>query len=134
MIKSVPDKDDNDFLKNSDVILLAGGDVGKGWDVIKRNGWDKIIKKKYCKGAILIGVSVGSIQLGVKGYQVNSEDVENETGFDTFTRFLIWCGTLLTEGWLDQFNIEVVVYGHLHIRSSKIINGIRHEEVSFGYP
>ncbi|NOQ24216.1 MAG: metallophosphoesterase [Bacteroidales bacterium] len=52
----------------------------------------------------------------------------------TFPRFSIWCGTTLTERWLDQFNIEVAIYGHLHIRSSKIINGVRHEEVSFGYP
>jgi hypothetical protein len=52
----------------------------------------------------------------------------------TFPRFSIWCGTILTEKWLDQFNIEVVIYGQLHIRSSKNIDGIRHEEVSFGYP
>jgi predicted phosphodiesterase len=52
----------------------------------------------------------------------------------TFPRFSIWCGTTQTQKWLDQFNIEVVIYGHLHIRSSKIINGVRHEEVSFGYP
>jgi predicted phosphodiesterase len=52
----------------------------------------------------------------------------------TFPRFSIWCGTTLTEKWLDQFNIEIVIYGHLHIRSSKNIDGIRHEEVSFGYP
>ena len=51
----------------------------------------------------------------------------------TFPRFSIWCGTTLTEKWLDQFNIKVIIYGHLHIRSSKIINGVRHEEVSFGY-
>ncbi len=52
----------------------------------------------------------------------------------TFPRFSIWCGTTLTEKWLDDFNIEIVVYGHLHIRSTKTINGIRHEEVSLGYP
>lgn len=52
----------------------------------------------------------------------------------TFPRFSIWCGTTQTEDWLNRFNIEVVVYGHLHIRSSNIINGVRHEEVSLGYP
>ncbi len=52
----------------------------------------------------------------------------------TFPRFSIWCGTTLTEKWLEEFNIEIVIYGHLHIPSTKVINGIRHEEVSFGYP
>ena len=52
----------------------------------------------------------------------------------TFPRFSIWCGTTNTQKWLDKFNIEIVIYGHLHIRSTKIIGGIRHEEVSLGYP
>lgn len=52
----------------------------------------------------------------------------------TYPRFSIWCGTTQTQKWLDEFNIKVVVYGHLHIRSTKIINGVRHEEVSLGYP
>lgn len=52
----------------------------------------------------------------------------------TFPRFSIWCGTTLTEKWLDLFNIKITIYGHLHIRSSKIVRGVKHEEVSFGYP
>jgi len=52
----------------------------------------------------------------------------------TFPRFSIWCGTTLTEQWLEKFNIEIAIYGHLHIPSTKLINGIRHEEVSLGYP
>lgn len=83
MIKSLPDKYDNDFLKSADIILLAGGDTDKGWDVIKRNGWDEIITKKYSAGAILIGVSAGAIQLSVKGYRDHFENVEKETSFDT---------------------------------------------------
>lgn len=52
----------------------------------------------------------------------------------TFPRFSIWCGTTLTEKWLNKFNIEIAIYGHLHIPSVKIIDRVRHEEVSFGYP
>ncbi len=52
----------------------------------------------------------------------------------TFPRFSIWCGTTMTKKWLDLFNIEIAIYGHLHIPSSKIIDGVRHEEVSLGYP
>jgi 3',5'-cyclic AMP phosphodiesterase CpdA len=49
-------------------------------------------------------------------------------------RFSIWCGTTRTEDWHRRFNIEAVVYGHLHLRSSKNIDGVRFEEVSLGYP
>jgi hypothetical protein len=49
-------------------------------------------------------------------------------------RFSIWCGTTKTEDWHRRFNIEAVVYGHLHLRSTKTIDGVRFEEVSLGYP
>lgn len=86
MIKSFPDKEDTDFLKSADIILLAGGDSGKGWEVIKQNGWDEIIIERYSKGVILIGVSAGAIQLGVKGYQTININ-EEEPIFETFQLF-----------------------------------------------
>lgn len=49
-------------------------------------------------------------------------------------RFSIWCGTTKTTDWHRRFNVEAVVYGHLHMRSSKNIDGVRFDEVSFGYP
>lgn len=49
-------------------------------------------------------------------------------------RFSIWCGTTKTEDWHRRFNIEAVLYGHLHLRSSREIDGVRFEEVSLGYP
>lgn len=49
-------------------------------------------------------------------------------------RFVIWCGTRRTENWHKQFNVEVVVSGHLHLRSTKWRDGVRFEEVSLGYP
>jgi 3',5'-cyclic AMP phosphodiesterase CpdA len=49
-------------------------------------------------------------------------------------RFAVWCGTRLTEDWHRRFNVEAVVYGHLHLRSSRTIDGVRFEEVSLGYP
>jgi len=49
-------------------------------------------------------------------------------------RFSIWCGTRRTEDWHVRFNASVVVSGHLHIRSTKYRDGVRFEEVSFGYP
>lgn len=49
-------------------------------------------------------------------------------------RFMIWCGTTLTEDWHQRFNAKVVVSGHLHIRRTDWKRGCRFEEVSLGYP
>ena len=39
-----------------------------------------------------------------------------------------------TDDWHRQFNVETVVYGHLHLRSSRAIDDVRFDEVSLGYP
>jgi 3',5'-cyclic AMP phosphodiesterase CpdA len=49
-------------------------------------------------------------------------------------RFRIWCGTRRTEKWHRRYNVEAVVYGHLHLRASLQHDGVRFEEVSLGYP
>jgi len=49
-------------------------------------------------------------------------------------RFRVWCGTRRAENWHTRFRASVVVSGHLHIRQSKVLDGVRFEEVSFGYP
>jgi 3',5'-cyclic AMP phosphodiesterase CpdA len=49
-------------------------------------------------------------------------------------RFSIWCGTMRTNDWHRRYNFETVVYGHLHLRSSQEIDGVKFEEVSLGYP
>jgi hypothetical protein len=49
-------------------------------------------------------------------------------------RFSIWCGTRQTEAWHQRFRAQVVVSGHLHIRSTRWRDGVRFEEVSLGYP
>jgi hypothetical protein len=48
--------------------------------------------------------------------------------------FKIWCGTRRTEAWTSRFGARVAVSGHLHIRSTRFIEGTRFEEVSLGYP
>lgn len=48
-------------------------------------------------------------------------------------RFRLWCGTKLTEHWHTRYPVEVVVYGHLHLRSTRWRDG-RFEEVSLGRP
>lgn len=49
-------------------------------------------------------------------------------------RFTIWCGTTRTADWHTRFPFEVVVSGHLHMRSTRWRDGVRFEEVSLGYP
>jgi predicted phosphodiesterase len=49
-------------------------------------------------------------------------------------RFQIWCGTERTRDWAERFRASVVVYGHLHMRGTRWIDGVRFEEVSLGYP
>ena len=49
-------------------------------------------------------------------------------------RFSIWCGTMRTEDWPRRFRARAVVSGHLHMRTTIVRQGVRHEEVSLGYP
>lgn len=49
-------------------------------------------------------------------------------------RFSIWCGTTRAEAWPQRYRARVVVSGHLHLRSTFTIHGVRYEEVSLGYP
>jgi 3',5'-cyclic AMP phosphodiesterase CpdA len=48
--------------------------------------------------------------------------------------FAQWCGTLRTADWHLRFRATTVVYGHLHIPRTTWHDGVRFEEVSFGYP
>ena len=49
-------------------------------------------------------------------------------------RFMVWCGTRRTEDWHQRFRADVVVSGHLHIPCTRMIDDVRFEEVSLGYP
>ena len=49
-------------------------------------------------------------------------------------RFSIWCGTEATEDWHCRYGVDTVVYGHLHLRSTRERDGVTFEEVSLGYP
>src|SRR6266487_1104906 len=51
-----------------------------------------------------------------------------------YPQFAQWCGTTGTADWPVRFNAVAVIYGHLHIPRTTWHDGIRHEEVSLGYP
>jgi 3',5'-cyclic AMP phosphodiesterase CpdA len=51
-----------------------------------------------------------------------------------YPAFAPWCGTVRTADWTRRFHAAAVVYGHLHIPRTTWYDGIRHVEVSLGYP
>jgi hypothetical protein len=78
LIPSAPTPEDRSFLHQADLILLAGGDVELGWDVFELTGLREAVAQRYYGGSLLLGVSAGAVQLGLKGWN------EDEKIFDTF--------------------------------------------------
>jgi 3',5'-cyclic AMP phosphodiesterase CpdA len=60
--------------------------------------------------------------------------VRQPTDVLRYPEFAQWCGTERTADWAQRYRARVVVYGHLHIPRSTVWDGVRHEEVSVGYP
>lgn len=46
----------------------------------------------------------------------------------------LWCGTKHTRSWAQRYNAQAVIYGHLHMPGIMQVGGIKHIEVSLGYP
>lgn len=78
LIPSIPAPEDRSFLHQADLVLLAGGDVERGWDVFEATGLRDAVTQRYYGGSLLIGVSAGAVQLGLKGWNAD------EKIFDTF--------------------------------------------------
>lgn len=81
MIPSKPQEEDYQYLKEATLILLAGGDIKKGWDTFEKNGLNKKIIERYSDSAVLMGVSAGAVQLGQRGW---SESQNSYQWFSTF--------------------------------------------------
>ncbi|MDP9122468.1 MAG: Type 1 glutamine amidotransferase-like domain-containing protein, partial [Acidobacteriota bacterium] len=79
LVPSQPGPEDLAFFNAADLILLAGGDVLRGWEAFKAAGLEQKLVERYYSGALLLGVSAGAVQLGLKGW---SED--GQRLFDTF--------------------------------------------------
>lgn len=73
MIPSRLSSDDESFLNEADIILLAGGDVERGWNTFQENGLNEAIIRRYYEGCLLMGVSAGAVQLGLLGWPENNE-------------------------------------------------------------
>jgi hypothetical protein len=67
-IPARPAAEDLAFLQEADLILLAGGDVRQGWTAFEQSGVKDKLVERYYAGALLVGISAGAIQLGLKGW------------------------------------------------------------------
>jgi hypothetical protein len=63
-----PTREDLAFLEEADLILLAGGDTRRGWTAFEESGIKEKLTERYYAGALLIGISAGAVQLGLKGW------------------------------------------------------------------
>jgi hypothetical protein len=75
-VPAQPSAEDLAFLEEADLILLAGGDVRQGWTAFEESGVKDKLRERYYAGALLIGISAGAVQLGLKGW-------DEEGPFDT---------------------------------------------------
>lgn len=67
-VPAQPAPEDLAFLEEADLILLAGGDVRRGWTAFEGTGLKDKLIERYYGGALLIGLSAGAVQLGLKGW------------------------------------------------------------------
>jgi cyanophycinase len=63
-IPEAPSPQAYDFLQTANLILLAGGDVEKGWHAFERANLVDRLRSRSRQGAVMVGVSAGAIQLG----------------------------------------------------------------------
>ena len=82
LISSAFPEEEASFVDQADLILLAGGEVERGWQVFERNELKAIIPRRYYEGALLIGISAGAVQLGWYGWPEGK--LSSSTIFDTF--------------------------------------------------
>jgi cyanophycinase len=88
MILSSFTADDEAFMNEADIILLAGGDVERGWRIFNQSGLTELIIKRYYQGAVLVGISAGAVQLGLCGL-VQEESVNKLIDMFKLVPFII---------------------------------------------
>ena len=85
MIPAEPSDEERAFLEAADVVLLAGGDVERGWRAFSESGLGEAVERRYHEGAVLVGVSAGAVQLGTAGWPEGDADAAFPTwGFAPF--------------------------------------------------
>jgi hypothetical protein len=72
-ITAKPSEEDYKYLRTSDLVLLAGGSIVKGWKAIQKTELQQRIVDCYHNGAVLVGISAGAIQLGLRGWKMTKK-------------------------------------------------------------
>jgi peptidase E len=67
-VPAEPTDADRIFLEEADLILLAGGHVGRGYAAMNRAGITDTLVRRAFGGALVIGLSAGAVHLGLCGY------------------------------------------------------------------
>jgi hypothetical protein len=57
------------YLETAEIIFLAGEDVQAGWAEFEASGLAGLVSRRYYEGALLVGLSAGSTQLGEYGWR-----------------------------------------------------------------
>ncbi len=83
-VRASPSPADLDFLRRADLLLLAGGEVERGWRAFAAAGIDAIVAERYRAGAVLVGVSAGAVQLGHGWLPPESEEMVATAGLLPF--------------------------------------------------
>jgi len=73
MIPAQPTDADRAFLDEADVVLLAGGDAARGLRAFHEAGLAERVLARYAAGAVLVGISAGAIQLGLRLHAEGAE-------------------------------------------------------------
>lgn len=74
-VPAQPSAADLAFVEQADLVLLAGGDPRRGQEAFRAAGLDTLLPARYAGGALLVGVSAGAVQLGLR---FRSEGVDGE--------------------------------------------------------
>jgi hypothetical protein len=63
-VTAAPKAEELAFLDRAELVLLAGGDVARGWRAFVDAGIDARLRAAIARDAVLVGVSAGAVQLG----------------------------------------------------------------------
>ena len=90
------------IIQSADCIFVSGGDVKEGMRVLTERSVIPLIKKRYNEGALIIGVSAGSIMLAKQW--IDWPDENNEASAELFPCMNIAPVLCDTHGEEDEWN------------------------------
>lgn len=64
-------------IERADIIMLAGGNIERGWNAFQSAGVPELLVARHNSGASLMGVSAGAVQLGLLGWKAEGPTPEN---------------------------------------------------------